>query len=231
MRFAGDIILFVILALAILRGCRKGFAFMTVSLVGTVLAVAISIAASGPAAQLVYKACFENKISQSVDAALGKHASGSADQAIDELFADDSVVAKVAGTCGITAEDVKKNLPSGTLAGAGRSITNDIIRPALVSFMRVIAIIVLAIVLLFVVAILSRMIGRTFKATPLRGVNRFFGGVMGFITGAAVVVFACSLLNTMLNIMPDGFLGITEASRDNSIIYRFVTQTLNIYIG
>ena len=67
---------------------------------------------------------------------------------------------------------------------------------------------------------------RLAKRSDVKGANAVFGALVGVIIGSALSVGVCLLLNLWMNINPDGLLGISCATREQTVVYRLIHEHL-----
>lgn len=213
-----DLILVAILTWFTIVGCEKGLIRSLAGFVGYVVA---SVAA----------------------AVIGRMAAG----ALFQNFIYDNLVGKITEALQQTAgqgveqkaQVVQNSLPSflgnslsgdGFLAALNSSIEKaapqiaNLLSPSVIGFTRLVITVVLFSALYFVVRILVRFISSAFRLPVLHQIDMMAGGVVGFLSGCAIVLLLCMLLQIALPMMKDGLFGITQEGLKSSWVYHSIYE-------
>lgn len=224
-----DVILLAIILAAIIVGYKKGFIKISVVAVGFVISFVLAIILSSTVANNVYDRFLQEKMVSTVSDTLEKQGNVTIDTAIDNAFSSDKMIIKMAKICNVTADDIKPELSetSNEITTVSQYIEDKVIRPTMTFMLRVIFMILLFILSSLLFNLLSRLLSKTFSLTVAKKADPVVGGILGFFIGIVIVFLLSILLDTVISLFPDGFIGITSATRDGSYIYRFVNNISN----
>ncbi len=221
-----DILILAIILVSVIVGYKKGFIKISVSAIGLILSFVLSITLSSTVAQWTYDTFIHEKMVSNVSASLEEQGNVAIDIAIDNIFSSDKMIFKMAKICGITADDVKPEISaeSDEISTVSEYIEGEVIRPTLTFMLRLVAMILLLILLSVLFNLLSNLLSKTFSLTVAKKADPILGGVLGFVLGIVFALLLCILLDTAISLFPDGFIGITEETRDGSYLYRLVNN-------
>lgn len=220
-----DVVLILVIAIAGYVGYKKGIVRMLLSFLTIVLALALAFVISAPLADLSYGWFFEKSISATVDAALENQTMETVGTAVEDLLGSDSVIGGLGGLLGFDAKQAVTQATGDTLGEVGRVIKEDIIKPPMTLLLQVLIFILFFVLLWIILSVVARAISRAAKLPLVRGVNAVFGAVVGVITGVVLAFGLCALINLSMEINPNGLFGITEITRENSVVYKFISDT------
>lgn len=222
-----DIILVLIIAIAGYIGYRRGIVKMLLSFLTIVLALTLAGVLSGPLANTSYTLFFEKNIASTVDAALEHETMTSVQGAVEDLFSSEGFIGGIGGLLGFDTKEAVAGITGNTLQEVSNHIQEHVIKPPMVSLLRGMLFLLLFILLWILFSLISRVICHTTKLPLIKGVNAFAGGFVGLITGILLCFGLCALINLSLEVNPNGIFGITEITRDNSVIYKFISETFH----
>lgn len=230
MNIVFDIICLALLVIITLNGAKKGLASCLVSCVGAVAAVAIAVSLSAPVSELCYDVMFKNRIQAEVDRAV----LGGAESPIDEgertaeILADENgTVSRMLKTFGISTDEIARAVSAENIASVSENIVENIIKPPLLSLIKTVATIVLGTILLLIVSLLSKAAGKVFKITPLKGLDRGLGGLLGLLEGLIIVYLLVTVTKSLTVALPNGFLGLTAEQLGRSVSYKLMTGSFS----
>lgn len=221
-----DVILLVVIVVFTLNGLHKGLIRSLVSFVGYVAASLLAAFFGRTGAVFLYdtffKASLIEKVSDALQQAAGQGPTGQL-QALEEglpgfllrpLLGD--------GTESLSAllnQSIEQAAPAVVQALA----------PAVINGTRMVLTVVLFSVFIVAVGSLTRMLSAVFRLPILRQINSLFGGIFGFLTGGAVVLLLCLLLQLTVPLMKDGLFGITQKDLDSSWVFHTLYQGNPVY--
>lgn len=190
-----------IILLFILIGVYRGIFRTLFNLIGLVLSAFLSNQIAGPLAQGVYDSFVRQSVILRIQEAIAQNGVTSAVNGAVAAFPE--WISKTFGLADKLSDYGIDQLPNGIALSNSQtlSIAESIereISPAIVAVLSVIAVFVLFFVLMIIIKILIRLIIKAMDGPVLRGINRFFGGALGAIEGAVLVLFLCVVFNIKL---------------------------------
>lgn len=214
-----DLILVAILCYFTIVGCEKGLVRSLAGFIGYAVASLAAAFLGRAAAGVLFERFFYDNLVSKISTVLQQTAGqGAADQ----------------------VQALQSSLPSfvfgGALSGDGilsalnQSIENaapkiaTLLSPSLIGFTRLIVTVVLFSALYFVVRIFVRFISSAFRLPILRQIDMMAGGIAGFLSGCAIALLLCMLLQISLPMMKDGLFGITQSDLKASWVYQSVYE-------
>lgn len=214
-----DLVLVAILCYFTIVGCEKGLVRSLAGFIGYAVASLAAAFLGRAAAGVLFERFFYDNLVSKISTVLQQTAGqGAADQ----------------------AQALQSSLPSfvfgGALSGDGvlsalnQSIENaapkiaTLLSPSLIGFTRLIVTVVLFSALYFVVRIFVRFISSAFRLPILRQIDMMAGGIAGFLSGCAIALLLCMLLQISLPMMKDGFFGIHQSDLKASWVYQSVYE-------
>ena len=224
-----DVILLAILFIAVIVGYKKGFIKISVVAIGFVVSFILAITLSTTVANYTYDTFLQDKMVSNVNTTLTKQGNVAIDTAIENAFSSDKMITKMAKMCNITADDIKSNISVETdeITTVSQYIEGEVIRPTMIFMLRVVFMILLFILCSLLFNLLSNLLSKTFSLTIAKKADPVFGGILGLFIGIVIVFILTILLDTFISLFPDGFIGISSATRDESYVYRFVNFISN----
>lgn len=224
MTFLIDIIFVLIIAIAGYMGYRRGIVKMLLSLLIIVISLTVAWGISGPLAQGTYDLFFEDKVSRAVDEALENTTESAVDSAVEKLLDEDGVVGGLGSLAGFDTQKVIDKVAGNSLETVGETLKTEVIEPPLVLLLRC----VLFLLLFAGLWVACSFMVKTFHiATKLPGVkdaNAICGAIMGILIGVLLCMAFSILLNQFVLINPQGLMGITQITKENSIVYRLISN-------
>ncbi len=219
-----DVLLVLIIAVAAYIGYRKGIVKMLLSFLVIIVALACAWGLSAPLAKGGYQLFFEQSVSQTVDAALETTTQDAVDEAVENLFDSDSILGGVGSLVGFDTQSVVDSVTGDSLEKVAVTLKEDVIKPPVVLLLRAIVFILLFVLLWIVLSLVAKALNKTAKLPIIKGVNAWAGGFVGIIIGVVLCFAFSALLGVVTKINPNGILGITQITKDNSVVYRFLSD-------
>lgn len=209
-----DLILIGILTWFTIVGCEKGLIRSLAGFVGYVVAsVAAAVIGRMAAGALYQNFIYDNMVGK-ITETLQKTAGQGADQQVQALQGS---LPPFLGNH-ITNEVFLSAL-NGSIEKAAPQIAN-LLSPSVIGFTRLVITVVLFSALYFVVRIVLRMLNSISRLPILHQIDMAAGGVVGFLSGCAIVLLVCMLLQLALPMMKDGLFGITQSEFKTSWVYQ-----------
>lgn len=189
------IVVVLFLLFCIFNGYRKGF----LRIILTTLALVVTIVAAGLIAphfsKFLQTTFIGTSVEKSIDSFVEKRIDGSAKNIIDKVKEAQEKVIDGLPLPNFMKKDIRdKNEKSG-YAEYGVSNFKDYLSTRLsVTAIDAIAYIILLIVIYLILRILLRVIGVIGRIPIIRGVNRLFGAILGFVEGILIVWCICLIV-------------------------------------
>ncbi len=221
-----DVLLVCIIAIAAYIGYRKGIVKMLLSFLVIILALTFAWGLSAPLANGGYSLLFEQSVSDTVDAALENTTQDAVDTAVENLFDSNSVLGGVGALVGFDTQSVVDSVTGDSLEKVATTLKEDVIKPPAVLLLRCIAFLILFILLWIVFSLVAKALNKTAKLPMIKGVNALAGGFVGLIIGVVLCFAFSALLGVVTKINPNGIMGITQITKDNSVVYRFLSDLI-----
>ncbi len=202
-----DILVIVFFAIAVWNGYRHGFIRAISSLIALVAAALLAPVFSTPLATAVYDRQIGPAIQQTVLAQVqvtGESAiSDGFDSALEQL---PGFLQNVLANNGIASgADLATQFGANSNAELEvmvENVTNEMIRPLLLSLLETAASVLLVIVLFFLITLLLRLVDKFFKLPLLSNVNKLLGLIPGAINGIISVLILVTVVQTLAAVSP-----------------------------
>lgn len=215
-----DLILVLIFASFIINGRRRGFVNAILTLIATVISIFTAYEFSSPVAQWADETFIKNAAVNSIADIISANIGNGTQAVVDAI---PSYIAEAAKAGGISLSEIIAELGSSVDAvqvaeqiyGAAH---NAVVMPVLT----VIAFLVVYAAISFVLSFAVRAISKVFRLPILKGLNKFFGGLLGAFKGAVAIVVLCTVLAAIKIILPEEFaLAVNE-----SVIVNFAADII-----
>lgn len=197
-QYGVDVALIIVFAVCIIVSMRKGFLSSLLSVVCVLLSIAAATVFSEPLAQLCYDNVLDNAVTVKVEESLGEGLE-SIDQALNAESVNQVIpdflnegIAKL----GIDTDSVIQSLEATDLSlhDIASKISQQIIRPAAIVILKIIAFILIYAVARFLLGLVAKFLSGAAKLPFLKDVNKWLGAIFGAVKGLAIVVALCILL-------------------------------------
>lgn len=209
-----DLILIGILTWFTIVGCEKGLIRSLAGFVGYVVAsVAAAVIGRMAAGALYQNFIYDNMVGK-ISETLQKTAGQGTEQQVQALQGS---LPSFLGNH-ISSEGFLSAL-NGSIEKAAPQIAN-LLSPSVIGFTRLVITVVLFSALYFVVRIVLRMLNSVSRLPILHQIDMAAGGVVGFLSGCAIVLLVCMLLQLALPMMKDGLFGIKQSEFKSSWVYQ-----------
>ena len=222
-----DVALILVIAVAVYIGFRKGVAKMLLAFLTVVLALAIAYFASAPLADAGYDLFVKDSVSATVDAAFETVDEQHIDRATEDLLGSDSLIGSLSRLLGLKADEALPDSAKQSVADAKAFIQNDVVRPPVVLLLRGLLFVALFLLGWVLLHLISKAVVHTADLPVIKGLNAALGAVIGLAVGVALCLGLCALFNVAADVSPGGLWGITGITRDNSVVYKFLSETFH----
>lgn len=181
-----DLIFIILFALFIFIGIRRGFVRSAVHFLGSVIAAALSSALGGAAANWVYNTLFRDALIERVGRSIESIGVGSTSAALDNLMETlPDFIVRALESSGITADTLEGALVGKT--GEVAELVADSLAPVFISFLKVLAVVVLFLLFMMIVRSVADLVGGVFRLPGFRQFNSILGGLFGFLLALVAV--------------------------------------------
>ncbi len=229
-----DILLLGLIAVFSFKGSRDGFAKTLVEFVSIFVAFIIALMLSTPISNFTYDKFIKNSAQQTIYVALEQRVEdGIAD--VEEIKNDvNEVVSKLPDIIKnlLPSEEEQNRLvdeavQSVDITEISHNLENNVVRPAAVTVIKIIAFILLFVIASIVLSIVAKMLKFVNKIPLLGKANALLGGVIGFLKAAVFVVIISAVLSFFT--ANDGtFLWFINGEMINSSIILSRVSAINI---
>lgn len=217
MSIAIDSALAVIVVIFAVVSAKRGFVSSLIGLAGIFLSMTIAFYGSIYISDFVFDKFVGKNISQNII----KSYNTATDEITDKI--------KIPEYIGVYSEkmniDIKSDLNSAIEKGgenAAPAVVKNIIKPAVLPFIRAAALIALFFICCFIFSALARLTRGIRKIPLVGGLNSTLGAILGAAKGVIVVFLVCFALSAILSFFRDGFWIFTAKTLDKSYIYNFI---------
>ncbi len=227
-----DIAVILIFVCLVLHGRKIGFVRSIIGLVGIVAAVILAVTLSQPLANGIYSAFVQKPVitavETSVNDAIANTGSTVIGNNLDEVQqALPSFVQDLLDKNNISLSDSALTIVDNGTAGVGMQVATtveqQVVRPVATVVLRYAVGIILLLVLLVVAALLTRLISKLIRITPLKGLDGVLGGILGALKGVLWVL----LLTTVVQLIA-GFTAadafISQQTIEQSILFELIAN-------
>lgn len=198
-----DILLVAIYAFIVFLASRRGFVVTLIDLIGSFLAIALSVKLAGTAASWIYETYLREEVLSFLSSNLPAGISG-LDVSLNPQLLLDAMPGYVSSF--ITRFDLMPSEEFFSSLGSTLSVSAieaKIAAPVITVIVKMICLVVLAIVLLIVIKILARIISAMIKQTPLKKFNTLLGAILGALKGLIVIAVICFALIAVSSFMAE----------------------------
>ncbi len=196
-----DILVVGVFALSVFLGWKRGFIKAMTGLLAFAVAIGVALWLSTPIAEWVYDNAVQPAISSAIED-VQDNAAQSAVNSADALLADlPDGVRTLLTTAGIdSGEALADKISPDSTGSLAERLVSDVIRPVVVSVIRIIALLVLFLLTSFLVSLLMKAVDKVFKLPLLKGINRTLGIIPGIINGVLSVLITVTLLQLLCSL-------------------------------
>ncbi|MBR7071311.1 MAG: CvpA family protein [Clostridia bacterium] len=198
------VVLLGVFVLTVILSAKRGFVCSLIETIGFLAALILSITLSTPIAEIIYDRAIAPTVVSAVDSAVADNTQNTVDSVWTALpgfvtgYAEKVGVSKehIASRIGTASEHVSNNMVE--------SASQNVIRPMMVSLLKIMVSVVLFTVLFFVVKIAARLLNKVFSFSVAGKVNTILGGVLGVIKGLIFVFFGVMIFRLVCSYLPNG---------------------------
>lgn len=215
-----DIITILIILAFVIIGAARGAAKTLLGLLGTALSFIGAVFLGKLFSDMIYNAWIKDSIvstvTKTVSDATGSIAAG-AESALPDFLK--SLLALSGESLDSTA--------AATASQAAVAV-EQALGPVIVALMAVVLTVVLFLILgLVIKLVIVRPLSKMFEDSPLKGINRFFGGVLGLVEAVMTVCLLAYLLKIVLPaVHPDSYFFSESTVYNSYIFYHFYSGNI-----
>ncbi len=223
-----DLIIAAIILVCIFLSAKRGFARTIVEVVGYFLAIYLAFTLGGVLSEALYDSAIEPTIVESVADKITVSAGTNINETVDNVWNSlPKIVTNAAETFDITSDTLREAITenfanNSSVTGFAQSAVASVVRPIVVPLMNALIGFILFIVLMFVVKFLAKIINKAFSLPLIGGLNRFLGGVVGFLKGTVISVVFVTVILFIMSFFENGFLIFTNENVEQSILFNLL---------
>lgn len=181
-----DIGIAVVCLICVLVGVQRGFIRSVVHFLGSIIAALLASVLGGVVAQGLFDALFRDALVEKIGDSLQKLGADNAAAAAGEVLAGlPDFLVRALEDAGVTLETVSGAINSQT--GQAANMVVSYLSPVFVSFLKVLAVIVLFFLFMTLVRLLASFVGSLVRLPVLSQVDGLLGGVCGFLMALVVI--------------------------------------------
>lgn len=212
-----DIGLLCVFLFFILIGVKRGFIRSAVHFLGAVIAAFLASALGGAAAKWVFDTLFRealvSKVGETIFSLGGQGAAAAAEETLSSL---PDFIQRALEEAGITVGSLQGMLASKT--GEAAELIADALSPVFVSFLKVLAVIVLFMLFTMLVRVLANLVASVFRLPVLRQLDGLLGGVFGFLLALVALWILVSAVQVFIPMLAVGARADLEEALDHSLL-------------
>ncbi len=221
MSYILDAIVVLIILFYIFTSAKKGFVRTLIEVIGFVAAIVIAFTISTPIAEVAY----DNFVYPSVVESVENSGKDNINDAVDAIWEELPDFITENSFIGVSKDEVvlsAENEVSNSSDYIARGVSDSVIKPTAVKLISVIISFILVVVLLFDAKVLAKYVNKLFTFSIVGEINKFLGGVLGIVKGAAIATIFCLIISIILSFTKDGFLIFTYDAINSSYLFKFL---------
>ena len=219
-----DLIIVAIFVISIIITAKKGFVKSASLILGFVLAIFASMTISTPLSEFVYDKAVAPSIVTTIEKSINKSVDSTKENLVNSV--NEALPNFVKNSTKFDKSHLKSDLiDSEAPKTIAENISNNSIRPVAVSFIKVIASIVLFIAFSFAFKFLTNILNKIFSFSIVGKLNRFLGGVLGLVNGGIYAIIFI-LLTSFLISLTGGFLIFNPTTVASSRLFNLILEFL-----
>lgn len=218
-----DLVILVVFVLFILLGVHRGFIRSAAHFLGSVIAAALASAFGGMLAQWVFQAMFRDALVQRISESISSLGLDNASAAMENVLSSlPDFIVRARESAGVTAATLEGALVGKT--GQAAELVADSLAPVFISFLKVLAVLVLFLLFMMVVRALADLLGKVFYLPGLRQINGLLGGVFGFLLALVSVWVVISAVQVFTPMLSAELQADVEHALDRSILAGLIVR-------
>ncbi len=224
-----DIIVVLIVALYVYISAKKGFVRTVIELVGFFLAVYISFTASGLIAEGIFASFLEPSVSEVIEETIIASAGENSAEMAEDIWENiPDAFTTAAESFGVDKQMIHNLIQNSTSSADTKSIaeiiTLNTVRPIAVPIIKTICGLIIFSVLMILVKILARLLGRAVNIPIVGKLNKLLGGTLGALKGVLVAYVLVVLITLIMGFTEEGFLIFTKENVEESGLFKILAE-------
>jgi len=212
-----DLVLFGIFVLFVAVGVFRGFLRSAIHFLGSIIAACLSAALGGAAAQWLFDSFFRGALVGRVQESLNSLGTSDALSSIDNLLASlPDFIVRALEDAGVTSSSISGGITDGSAMAAESVVA--LLAPTFVSFLKVLAVIVIFALLMVIVRILAEVLSKVLHLPVLGILDSILGGVCGFLMALVLVWVALAAVQVFVPMLDSGTQSQIYQALEDSII-------------
>ncbi len=217
MGYVLDGIIVAICLVCVMVGIRRGFIKSIVHFLGSIIAVCLSSVLGGMLAKWLFDTMFREAMVEKINTSLQGLGAENAGQAAEQILTQlPDFIVRALEEAGITAATISGGITAQSSQAAG--MITDYLAPVFVSFLKVLAVIVLFFLFMTLVRILASMVGHMLRLPVLSQVDGLLGGVFGFLLALVSIWVIIAGLLVFTPMLDSGTQYQIDSALDSSVI-------------
>lgn len=219
-----DLIIVAIVLISVIITVKKGFVKSVGLIASFLIAIFAAVTLSGPISNFVYDKIIEPGVVATVESSITESIKNTEDSISKSVW--DSLPKFVKNSENVSEADFKIDIADvDTAHSAAVKLSQNTVKPIAVSFVKVIASLLLFVGLTFICKFLVKLISGIFSISVVGKFNRFLGGILGIVNGTVYAIIFI-LLTKFLISLTGGFFIFTNASVSSTYIFKFLLDLL-----
>lgn len=217
MNYALDLVLVGIFVLFVFVGVHRGFIRSAIHFLGSVIAACLAGVLGGMAAQWLFDSMFRGALVEKVGSSINALGAGEASAAIDSVLAAlPDFLVRALEEAGVSATAISQGIAGQSSQAAER--VADLLAPVFVSFLKVLAVLVVFALLMVIVRILAEVIGGVLHLPLLGQLDSILGGVCGFLMALVLVWVVVAAVQVFVPMLAVPAQARIQSALDHSIV-------------
>ncbi len=215
-----DLITILIAIVCIVIGAIKGAAKTLLNFITVIVSYVAAVFLGELVAGAFYNGVIKDSILSSVSDSVTNTANGTVSSILDAL--PDTLRSF------FSLSDTKLDMSVASTASGVSETVEGAVRPLILSLISLIATIVIFSLLCVILRLLvAKPLSKVFETTALKGVNRFFGGVLGLLEAIVAIFLLAYLLKLLLPLIkPDSYFFSESTIYNSYIFYHFYSGNI-----
>ena len=188
-----DLVILCVFVLFTVIGIRRGLVKSAAHFLGSILAAFFASALGGAIANFAFNTLFRDALVKRISESLSSMGTGSMFSAIENVLSSlPDFIVRALQQAGINSNTLAAAVADRSSQAA--ELITDALSPVFVSFLKVLAVIVLFALFMILVRVLADMVAGVFRLPMLRQLNGTLGGLFGFLLALVSVWIAVSAI-------------------------------------
>lgn len=217
MPYVLDAVLFGIFVLFVAVGVYRGFIRSAVHFLGAIIAACLSALLGGMAAQWLFDSFFRGALVERVQSSLNMLGTSDALSSVDNVLASlPDFIVRALEDAGVTSASIGRGI-AGSSGMAAESVVS-LLAPTFISFLKVLAVIVIFALLMVVVRLLASVLADVLRLPILGQLDSIFGGVCGFLLALVLVWVVLAAVQVFVPMLDTQTQGQIYSALERSIV-------------